>query len=150
MWLVINYTQLQGFHIDSVTFATYLCSQAFPTQMTSHAWIGCSHSQALLGFCHMLESPGPTPRLFSAFVTRSRWYPLSMCCQQVHTKWLPGVRLRHFSSTCAVRVEDYECWWLFGCRSSLAEHWLLKPSVLGPIPSNCRPLHFSLFSPQNI
>ena len=40
-----------------------------------------------------------------------------------HTEWLPGVRLRHFSPTCAVHIEDCEGWWLSGCRSSVAEHW---------------------------
>ena len=32
----------------------------------------------------------------------------------VHTEWLPGVRLRHFSPTCscAVYIEDCEGWWL--------------------------------------
>ena len=65
-----------------------------------------------------------------------------------HTEWLPGVRLRHFSPTCAVRIEDCEGWWLSSCRSSVAEHWLNKPGVLGSIPCGCRPFHFPLFSPQ--
>ena len=37
-----------------------------------------------------------------------------------------------------------------GCRSSVAEHWLHKPGVLGSIPSDCRPFHLPLFSPHNI
>ena len=40
-----------------------------------------------------------------------------------HTEWLSGVRLRHFSTTYAVYIEDCEGWWLSGCRSSVAEHW---------------------------
>ena len=48
-----------------------------------------------------------------------------------HTEWLPGVQLRHFSPSCAVHIEDYEGWWLSGCRSSVAEHWVHKPGVLG-------------------
>ena len=32
-----------------------------------------------------------------------------------------------------------------GCRSSVAEHWLHKPGVLGSIPSNCRPFCSPLF-----
>ena len=32
--------------------------------------------------------------------------------------------------------------WLSGCRSSVAEHWLHKLSVLGSIPGDCQPLFF--------
>ena len=32
-----------------------------------------------------------------------------------------------FSTTCTVHIEDCEGWWLSGCRSSVAEHWRLKP-----------------------
>ena len=39
---------------------------------------------------------------------------------------------------------------LSGCHSSVAEHWLHKPGVLGSIPSGCWPFHFPLFSPHNI
>ena len=39
---------------------------------------------------------------------------------------------------------------LSGCRSSVAEHWLHKPGVLGSIPGGCRPFHFPLFAPHNI
>ena len=67
-----------------------------------------------------------------------------------HTEWLPGVRLRHYSTTCAVHIQNCVGWWLSGCRSSVAEHRLHKPDVLGSIPSNCRPFHFPLFSPLNI
>ena len=52
-------------------------------------------------------------------------------------EWLPGVQLRYFSSTCAVHIEDCGGWWLSGCRSSVAEHWLHKPGVLGSILGNC-------------
>ena len=65
-----------------------------------------------------------------------------------HTKWLPGVRLRHFSTTCAVYIEDCEGWWLSGCHSSVAEYWQHKPGVLGLIPGGFQPFHFPLFSPQ--
>ena len=60
-----------------------------------------------------------------------------------HTEWLPGVWLRHFSTTCAVHIEDCE-----GCRSSMAEHWLHKPGLLGLIPSLKTP-KFSLFTSHN-
>ena len=43
--------------------------------------------------------------------------------------------------TCAVHIEDCGGWWLSGCRSSVAEHWLHKPGVLGSIPGGCRPFH---------
>ena len=49
--------------------------------------------------------------------------------EKMLAEWLPGVRLRHFSPTCAVHIEDCEGWWLSGCRSSVAEHWRLKPEV---------------------
>ena len=64
-----------------------------------------------------------------------------------HTEWLPGVRLRHFSTVCAV-YRDSEGWWLSSCRSSVTEHWLHKPGVMGLIPGGCRPFHFPLFLPQ--
>ena len=65
-----------------------------------------------------------------------------------HTEWLPGVRLGHLSTTCAVYIEDGEDWWLSGCHSSVAEYWLYKPGVLGSIHGNFRPFHFPLFLPQ--
>ena len=63
------------------------------------------------------------------------------------------MRLRHFSSTCAVRIEDFEGWWYSGCRSSCSGSPLAAQAwcpVLGSIPGNCRPFHFPLFLPQNI
>ena len=59
-----------------------------------------------------------------------------------HTEWLPGVQLKHFSLTCAVLIEDCEGWWLSGCHSSVVEHWLHKPGVLGSTPNDCRSFHF--------
>ena len=59
-----------------------------------------------------------------------------------HSVCLPGVRLR-LPSVCI-----YKGWWLSSCRSSVAEHWQLKPGVLVLIPSDCQPFHFPLFSPQ--
>ena len=55
-----------------------------------------------------------------------------------HTEWLLGVRLRHFSNTWVVNTEDCEGWW---CHSSVAEHWLHKPGVLGS-----RPFHWIQYS----
>ena len=66
-----------------------------------------------------------------------------------HAGWLPGVQLRHFSTTCAVHIEDCEGWWLSGYRSLVAEHWLHKP-VLDSIPSDCWAFHFPPFLPLNI
>ena len=60
-------------------------------------------------------------------------------------QWVSGVRLRHFSTTCAVQIEDCEGWWLSGCCGSVAEHWLHKPGVLGSISGDCKPFHFPLF-----
>ena len=33
----------------------------------------------------------------------------------------------------AVHIEDCEGWWLSSCCSSVTQHWLHKPGVLGPI-----------------
>ena len=66
------------------------------------------------------------------------------------TEWVLSVRLRHFSTTCAVYIEDCEGWWLSGCCSSVAEHWLHKPGVLGLIAGNCQPFHFPLFLPLSL
>ena len=43
-------------------------------------------------------------------------------------------------------MKDCGGWWLSGCCSSVAEHWLHKPSILGLICSDCRPFHFPLSS----
>ena len=59
------------------------------------------------------------------------------CCQN----W-PGVRPRHFSTTCTVPTKDCKSWWLSGCHSSVAEHWLRKPGVLSLISSDCQPSLF--------
>ena len=64
--------------------------------------------------------------------------PLSYDTEQVHTE------------DCAEQIEDCEGWWLSRCHSSVAEHWLHKPGVLGLIPGDCQPFHFPLFSPHNI
>ena len=44
---------------------------------------------------------------------------------------------------CAVHINDCEGWWLSSCRSSVAEHWLHKPGVLGSIHGGCRPFSLS-------
>ena len=72
-----------------------------------------------------------------------------------HAEWLPGVRLRHFSTTCAVYIEDCEGWWLSGGRSSVVEHWLHKPGVLGLIPSaanllTCLYIHLVPYCPKQV
>ena len=85
------------------------------------------------------------------------WQPPSMYRQNstpngvltVHTG-CQVLQLRHSSPTCAVHIEDCGGWWLSGCRSSVVEHWLHKPGVLGSIPGGCRPFHFPLFPPHNI
>ena len=41
-----------------------------------------------------------------------------------HAEWLPGVRLGD-----AVHIENCEGWWLSGRRSSVVEHWWLKPEL---------------------
>ena len=64
---------------------------------------------------------------------------------RAHAGWLPGVHLRHFSTTFAVNIEDCEGWWLSGCHSSVAEYWLHKPDVLDLIPSDCQPFCFFIY-----
>ena len=49
-----------------------------------------------------------------------------------------------------VYIEDCGGWWLSGCRSSVAEHWRLKPGVLGSTPGGCWPFSLSSISPHNI
>ena len=67
-----------------------------------------------------------------------------------HAGWLSGVQLRHFSPTCAVHIEACGGCWLSGCRSSVEEHWLYKPGVLGLISGGFRLFRFHLFLPHNI
>ena len=50
------------------------------------------------------------------------------------TEWLPGVQLRHFSTICAVHIEDCGC--LAVMAQYVADHWQLKPRALGSIPSS--------------
>ena len=38
------------------------------------------------------------------------------------------------SDVLSVHIEDCEGWWLSGCCGSVAEHWRLKPGVLGLTP----------------
>ena len=45
----------------------------------------------------------------------------------------------------AVNIEDCEGWWWSSCCGSVAEHWQLKPGVLGSIPGT-----FPLFSTHDI
>ena len=54
-----------------------------------------------------------------------------------------------FGTIYVVYIED---WWLFGCRGSVAEHWLVAQArgVLGSTPGSCWPFHFPLFLPQNV
>ena len=51
-----------------------------------------------------------------------------------------GVQLKHSANSAPhvqyIYVEDSEGCWLSSCPSSVAEHWQLKPGVLGLIPSN--------------
>ena len=65
-----------------------------------------------------------------------------------HTKWLPGVWLRHSLPP----VQDYEGWWLSSCHGSVAKHLWLKPEVSWvQLPlGDCQPFHFPLFLPHSI
>ena len=48
-------------------------------------------------------------------------------------------------------IEDCEGWWLSGCRSSVAEHWRLKPEVSWVrLLAAAGLFHFPLFAPHNI
>ena len=58
-----------------------------------------------------------------------------------HTEWLQGVWLRHFSTTCAVHIEDCDSWWLSGCHSSVSTGCM---SWVSSIPGDCWLFHFSL------
>ena len=70
--------------------------------------------------------------------------------------WLVQPVLCHWATSGQppVHIEDCEGWWLHvrlsSCCSSVAEHWLHKPGVLGSIPGDCQPFHLPLFSPHNI
>ena len=68
-----------------------------------------------------------------------------------HAEWLPGVWLRHFSTICAVHIEDCEGWWLSGCHRLSGRALAAQArGVLVLIPGDCQPFHFPLFSPLNI
>ena len=60
--------------------------------------------------------------------------------------------MRHFSTTCAVHVEECEGWWLSVRCSSVAQQWLHKPSVLvlGLLPGSCWLFHFPLKTSKNL
>ena len=49
-----------------------------------------------------------------------------------------------------IHTKDCEGWWSSDCCGSVAEHWRLKPEVLGSTPGDCRPFHFLLLLPHNI
>ena len=51
-----------------------------------------------------------------------------------------------FSPTCTVHIEDCEGWLLSSCRSSVAEHWRLKPEMSWVrLPVAAGLFHFPLF-----
>ena len=54
-----------------------------------------------------------------------------------------GCATEAFSTTCAVHIRDCEGWWLSGCRSSVAEHWRLKPERCPGFDSRWLPAFFT-------
>ena len=72
-------------------------------------------------------------RIFLSTPNEVRWHILSGC----QVMWP-----RHFSTTCAVQIEDCEGWWLSVCHSSVAEHW---HGVLNSIPGEYQSFQFPLF-----
>ena len=119
-WGLLLRNSLNCCDILSATLCFFILYRA-PTRMHQD-WL----------FQSFLDQTGTTQNGFF------RWRVLT-----AHTEWLPRVRLRHFSTSCAVYIEDCEGWWLSSCFSSVAEHWLHKPGILGLIPSDCQPFHFS-------
>ena len=69
-------------------------------------------------------------------------------CNSCHTLEIDVFETKIEESEYIYIQEDCEGWWLSGCRSSVAEHWLHETGVLGSIPGDCQPFHFLLFSPQ--
>ena len=63
------------------------------------------------------------------------------------TWWLLGIGLRHFSTTCTYVVHIVGA---DGCPVLVAQGFtgsVHKPGVLGSIPGDCGPFHFTLFLP---
>ena len=48
-----------------------------------------------------------------------------------------------------MHIEDGEGWWLSSCHSSVGEHWLYKPGVLGLIHGDYWSSNFPLFLLQS-
>ena len=108
-----------------------------------------------LSMCRQNSVRGRPEKSLHQERTHAKWFSQSKCLELlphvgINRSLDVMLQLRHFSPTCAVHIEDCGGWWLSGCRSSVAEHWLHKPGVLGSIPGGCRPFHFPLFSPHNI
>ena len=116
--------------------------------------------------CHWATTTGqpPAPTILYMYCIGGIEMPLSHTRQPLLSELRTLLRIdqkilsirREFSSkfwwltTCAVHIEDCWGWWLSGCHSSVAEHWLHKPGVvLGLIAGDCWPFHFPLFLPQN-
>ena len=96
----------------------------------------------------------PTPPDLPTWATRAIWMLSSSHCWgwtlSQRISWTTGLWRAYTVNHCAgiqvcSNVEDCESLWLFGCRSSVAEHWQLQPGVRSLIPGNCRPFHFHYF-----
>ena len=60
------------------------------------------------------------------------WQPLSLSHQKgqpLTNFWLSGCQVWDWGIQYYLHIEDCESWSLPGCRSSVAEHWRLKPGV---------------------
>ena len=113
-----------GFWISLLTFSSPLCLHS---PLASHDHIGSS----------LRTHIAPSSRSGTSEKNRT-WQVIYVWVVHAHEgdcpifeavntdMWLPGVWLRH-----SVHIEDCEGWGLPKCRSSVAEHWLHKPGVLG-------------------
>ena len=85
----------------------------------------CRCYEAKIEECRCYEAKIEECRRYEAKIEECRRYEAKIeerrCCE---TECLSHTPVRT-----SVRIEDYGGWWLSGHRSSMAEHWRLKPEV---------------------
>ena len=81
------------------------------------------------------------PLSYDNWTTTSSHNPLRMCTARdaKMAQSLPGVQLRHFSTTCAVQIEDCEGWWNTGCTRQVSwVRFLVTASIFSILPQPCK------------
>ena len=136
MWPPIKVEALTGWKWFCCCFSSLLpvIMMCWLWTQSSCGWYPAGHFLLVERCCKHLECEKSLSRVFFSW----KWFSTQTLSSRVlmaHTEWLLGVWLR--LPVQYVIIEDCDGLWLFGCHSSVAEHWRLKPRALYSIPSVC-------------